>query len=241
MPRKKPLGLFITGTDTGVGKTYVAALIARQLVQMGLRVGVYKPVASGCERVKGTLVSQDAVMLWEAAGRPLSLEEVCPQCFEAPLAPPMAARLEGKSVDAALLRSGLEPWLNWADVILIEGAGGLMSPLSEDDYVADLAYEFGYPLLVVSKNVLGTINLTLLTLIGAATFREGLDVAGIVLNEPSPPDPADLSVQSNFAELAARCVPPVLGHVPYGASVIEPAVDWRSVLQKPRSKKLPQW
>ena len=81
-------GLFITGTDTGVGKTYVAALIARSLAASGRRVGVYKPAASGCPRdPDGRLVSGDAVALWEAAGQPGELEYVCPQCFAAPLGP----------------------------------------------------------------------------------------------------------------------------------------------------------
>lgn len=229
MTRKKPLGLFITGTDTGVGKTYIGSLIAQELVRAGLRVGVYKPVASGCRRAKGDLVSEDAQTLWEAAGKPLSLEEVCPQRFEAPLAPPLAAQAEGKSVDTRLLREGLKPWLKWADVVLVEGAGGLMSPLSEEDYVADLAYEFGYPLLVVSKNILGTINHTLLTLIAATTFREGIDVVGIVLNEPAAPDADDASLKSNLAELKARCVPPVLAHVAHRAREFNPPVDWQTV------------
>src|SRR4051794_763685 len=80
-------GAFITGTDTGVGKTYVASLIARQLVQDGLKVGVYKPVASGCRREGKHVVADDAVQLWEAAGKPGRLEDVCPQRFLAPLAP----------------------------------------------------------------------------------------------------------------------------------------------------------
>lgn len=225
-----PLGLFVTGTDTGVGKTYIGALIARDLVASGLRVGVYKPAASGCERVNGELLSEDAIQLWEAAGRPLSLEEVCPQRFEAPLAPPQAARVEGKTVDTRLLRAGLKPWLDWAQIVLIEGVGGLMSPISDEDYVADLAYEFGFPLLLVSRNVLGTINHTLLTLIAAATFREGIDVAGIVLNEPAAPNSDDRSRESNLEELRPRCVPPVLGQVAYGAQLFRPAVNWQSVV-----------
>src|SRR5688572_27332873 len=101
-------GLFITGTDTGVGKTYVAALIAGALVTAGRTVGVYKPTASGCRREGGELISDDAVALWEAAGRPGELERACPQRFAAPLAPHLAARAEGREVDAALLRSGLD-------------------------------------------------------------------------------------------------------------------------------------
>ncbi len=122
MPHDPP-GLFITGTDTGVGKTYVAALIARALVASGRRVGVYKPAASGCTRdAQGRIVSDDAVALWEAAGRPGDLEHVCPQRFLAPLAPHLAARAEGKTLDADLLRAGLDYWKARSDIILVEGA-----------------------------------------------------------------------------------------------------------------------
>ena len=152
----------------------MAALIAPRLAAEGRKVGVYKPAASGCRRQDGVLVSDDAVALWNAAGRPGELERVCPQRFAAPLAPHLAALAEGRRLDADLLREGLEYWRERSEIILVEGAGGLMSPLGEDEYVADLAEEFGFPLVVVSRNVLGTINQTLQTLIAAAVFREGL-------------------------------------------------------------------
>lgn len=217
-------GLFITGTGTGVGKTYVAKLIARSLTAAGRRVGVYKPVASGYRPQEGGLVCDDAVALWEAAGRPGELERVCPQRFAAPLAPHLAAAAEQKTVDARLLRSGLDFWSEHSDIVLVEGAGGLMSPVTDDEYVADLAYDFGFPLVVVTPNVLGTIHQTLSTLIAAATFREGLAVAGVVLNHPSPE--RDASTSSNRGELARRCVPPLLGELPWQAERIEPEVDW---------------
>ena len=219
-------GLFITGTGTEVGKTYVAAIIAATLADQGHRVGVYKPVASGCHRRDGELVSDDALTLWEAAGQPGELSAVCPQRFEAPLAPNVAAREEGKQVDAELLQSGLDYWLERSDVILVEGVGGLMSPVSDEDYVADLAYEFGFSLVVVASNVLGVINQTLQTLITAATFREGIDVAGVVLNDIRRPSGDDVSTSSNRKELASRCVPPVLAQVNWGASRFETGVDW---------------
>ncbi len=217
-------GLFVTGTDTGVGKTYVAALIARSLVVEGRRVGVYKPVASGCEQTAEGLVSHDALTLWEAAGRPGSLEQVCPQCFTAPLAPPVAAKLEGRTVDSKLLRTGLDVWSRDYDIVIVEGVGGLMSPLTEDEYVADLAYDFGFPLVVVTRDALGTIHQTLSTLIVAATFRKGLDVAGIVLNQVTAK--ADASVETNELELKSRAVPPVLARLPWQGALFEPALDW---------------
>ncbi len=217
-------GLFITGTGTGVGKTYVACLIARALRQSGKRVGVYKPVASGCELQNGELISPDALSLWAAAGEPETLEAVCPQRFAAPLAPHLAARAEGKRVDASLLRSGSEFWRTSSDVVIVEGAGGLMSPMSEDDYNADLAASLGFPLVVVAANELGTINATLQTLIAAATYGEGLSIAGVVLNSPRKlaDDP---STDSNPDELARRCMPPLLAIVDH-AGEFDREVDW---------------
>ncbi len=219
-------GLFITGTDTEVGKTYVAALIASSLTAQGHRVGVYKPVASDCCREGDQLVSDDALTLWKAAGQPGDLSAVCPQRFEAPLAPNVAAREEGKQVDADQLRSGLDYWLDCSDVVLVEGVGGLMSPASDEDYVADLAFSFGFPLIVVAPNVLGVINQTLQTLITAATFRDGIDVAGIILNDVREHPGKDVSAHSNRLELASRCVPPVLAHLGWGAVGFDGDIDW---------------
>jgi dethiobiotin synthetase len=219
----KPLGLFIAGTDTDVGKTYVTALIARELCASGRRVGVYKPVASGCSEVDDRLVSDDAVQLWEAAGRPGDLERVCPQRFAAPLAPPQAARAEGREVDSHLLRSGLDYWRERSEIVLVEGAGGLLSPVTDEDYVADLAEEFGWPTIVVARNALGTINHTLSALVVAATFRESLQVAGVVLNNClATPDP---SAATNADELRRRCMPPVLATVGWQSGFDAP-IDW---------------
>lgn len=216
-------GLFITGTDTNVGKTYVTALIARDLVANGRRVGIYKPAASGCVGDE----TDDPFVLWDAAGRPLTMAAVCPQTFDAPLAPHLAARAEGKEVDAELLRTGLDAWQDNCDIILVEGIGGLMSPITDDEYVADLALDFGFPLIVVAPNTIGVINQTLQTLIAAATFRAGLDVAGIVLNALNhTTNPSDESTKSNASEIAARCVPAVLATVADG---FDRTVDWLSL------------
>ncbi|HEX4414724.1 MAG TPA: dethiobiotin synthase [Lacipirellulaceae bacterium] len=226
-------GLFITGTGTGVGKTYVAALIARALRNSGLRVGVYKPVASGCELQQGELVSPDALSLWTAAGEPGTLEEVCPQRFAAPLAPHLAARAEGRRVDTTLLRRGMERWRETSDVVLVEGAGGLMSPISDEDYNADLADAFGYPLIVVAANELGTINATLQTLIAATTYGNGLSIAGVVLNSPQRLA-TDPSIDSNPDELSRRCVPPLLALVDHATGFDRP-VDWASLANAGRN------
>ncbi len=225
MIKKPPRGLFVTGTDTEIGKTYVSALIAKALVEKGHRVGVYKPVSTDCIREAETLMSVDAITLWKASGKPLDLESVCPQRFEAPLSPNQAAAKEGRTVNSQLLRSGLAKWCDHCDVIVVEGVGGLMSPIADDEFVADLAYDIGYPLVVVSPNVLGTINHTLQTLITAATFKNGLPVAGIVLNNPGS-TLADESAETNREQIERNAVSPVLTDVKYEANDFSTAVDW---------------
>lgn len=221
-------GLFITGTGTEVGKTYVASLLAQTLYQQGIRVGVYKPVASGCSvGAHGDLIADDARILWEAAGKPGSLEAVCPQKFQAALAPHRAAEAAGQVVDQKRLREGLGFWADQCDVVLIEGAGGLMSPLSQHDYNADLAQEFGYPLVVVAPNRLGVINDVLQTLITATTFQNGLPVAGIVLNHLEGEQ--DLSAATNRQELSMRCVPPLLAEVSWQGTRLQGNVDWLNI------------
>ena len=218
-------GLFITGTGTEVGKTHVTAMIARALVAEGRRVGVYKPAASGCRRDGEVLVADDAVALWEAAGRPRTLEQVCPQRFAAPLAPNLAAAGEGKKVDSALLRTGVDCWRTNSDIILVEGAGGLMSPLSDDDYNLDLAAELGWPLVIVAENRLGVIHAALTTLITARAKAPQLPIAGIVLNQ-SQPHADDASLASNAAELMARAGVPLLACVNYGDTDFRECVNW---------------
>ncbi|MEN1679487.1 MAG: dethiobiotin synthase [Planctomycetota bacterium] len=224
-------GLFVTGTSTEVGKTYVTSLIARQLVGEGLRVGVYKPVASGCVIGEDDqLVSEDATSLWEAAGRPLTLEAVCPQRFKAPLAPNRAAACEQKTVDSRRLREGVAPWLDGFDFVLVEGAGGLLSPLSDEDYNADLAIDLHashrWPLLVVAANTLGTINATLQTIITANAYRSGVPVAGVVLSQVDErPDP---SAASNHLDIARSSPAPLLADVRWQGGFDQP-VDWLKV------------
>ncbi len=218
-------GLFITGTSTGVGKTHVASMIARQLVREGRRVGVYKPVASGCRETAEGRVADDAVALWEAAGRPGRLDDVCPQKFVASLAPPRAARLEGRRVDPSLLRAGIVPWRLTSEIVLVEGAGGLMSPLSDVLYNVDLAAELGFPLLIVAANELGVINATLQTLITAKSKAPQLPIAGLVLNQTAALK-NDASLASNADELIARCDASLLATVNYGATEFASPVDW---------------
>lgn len=225
-------GLFITGTDTGVGKTFVACGILRDLVAARVRAGAYKPVCSGAEASPdGSLRWPDVDALADALDGEFPAERICPQCFVAPLAPPLAATSEGRQVDPALLIAGRDWWADQVDTLIVEGAGGLLSPIADGVSNADLARKLGYPLLIIAADRLGTINHTLLT-VEAAQAR-GLRIAGILLNRLS--DPADASVESNRDVLARLTPVPVLDVWPHGAiRLLRPGrsgvrIDWSAL------------
>ncbi len=171
-----PESLFITGTDTGVGKTAVTASLAAVLHEQGLDVGVMKPVSSG-----GT---GDAQLLKKAAGVSDSLDLINPIRLAAPLSPNVAAQLEDRRILLEPVVNAYRRLTTLHDTVLVEGVGGLLVPIRDDFSVADLALQFGLPLVVVARAALGTINHTLLTLEAAAT--RGLRVRGVVYNTPQP-------------------------------------------------------
>lgn len=221
------VGLFVTGTDTGVGKTHLTCLLARQLRDAGVVVGAYKPAASG--REAGHWHDVDA--LAQATGHTFPLERICPQRFIAPLAPPEAARAEGRTVDGQLLKTGVDWWRDRVDVLLVEGVGGLLCPLTDSETVVDLAAALDWPVLIVARNGLGTINHTLLT-VEVARGR-GLNIAGVVINEPECPDE---SSGTNATTISHHGNIPILAHVTHGDSGhLRPVpgsntIDWLSVV-----------
>ncbi len=204
-------GVFITGTDTGVGKTFLAAAVVRVLRDAAVNVGAYKPVVSGSDDGAGPPRWRDIEELAAALDHRFPAERIGPQRFHAALAPPAAARHEGRRVDAALLRSGVEWWRSRVDTLVVEGAGGLLCPVSDDDLAADLARDLGFPLVVVARSGLGTINHTLLTV--EVALGRGLKVAGVVVNRHGESG-RDAAAASNPAEIARRCPVPVLGVLP---------------------------
>lgn len=227
-----PRGLFISGTDTDVGKTRVAVSIVAALVRRGLRVGVVKPVASGC--ASPAAPGSDPLALWEAAGRPRTPADVCPQAFAAPLAPRSAARLEGRDVDERLLRTAVEGWLPTSDVLVVEGAGGLFSPLGSTTLNADLARDLALPVVIVDRARLGLVGRTLATARAAAA--EGLAVAAIVISWTQPPadapgDPVGerAIVADGLADLGQRLPGVPRGVLEHDGSTITPAIDWAAV------------
>ena len=194
---------FVTGTGTDVGKTYCAAQFAKTCHEAGKRVGVYKPVASGCViNDAGELFADDAHQLWQAAGQPLNLHAVCPQRFAASLSPPAAAEIVGATVDEKLLVSGLDVYANLPlDVLIIEGAGGLFSPLSASLLNIDFAIHLRthWPelrVVLVAPNRLGTIHDCIATV--RASESAGLPIDQIVLNQFAIPD---ASVATNADEI----------------------------------------
>jgi dethiobiotin synthetase len=174
-------GLFVTGTDTGVGKTIVASALVAALRARGVRACGTKPVESGCGRDPGTgeLVPADGVLLRAASGDAEPLEAIAPVRLEHPLAPLAASRTGGAPVDPARLVRAVEELKARHEMVVVEGIGGFKVPLAEGFMVADLAERLGLPVLVVASPFLGTINHTLLTV--EAAGLAGLEVKGVVL------------------------------------------------------------
>ncbi|QDT03188.1 ATP-dependent dethiobiotin synthetase BioD 1 [Rubripirellula lacrimiformis] len=211
-PHGTPPTLFFAGTDTDVGKTYVACLVTKVIAERGRVVGVYKPVASGCREVDGVRIADDAVALAGAAGCPDAMDVVCPQRFLAPLAPPAAAAAEGRGVDSDLLFRGADAWAGNCDALIIEGAGGLFSPLADGVLNIDLALKFdGCKLIIVAANRLGAIHQTLATI--AAARHRGLNPDGVILCDPT--GQTDGSIDGNADQIARYTDVPILAVVPY--------------------------
>jgi dethiobiotin synthetase len=190
-------GLFVTGTDTGVGKTVVTAAIALALKARGLDVGVVKPVETG---------DGDGDTLRRLAELEETPEQIAPFSFSAPLAPLVAARLEGLELDLDAVASAVRRGDH--ELTLVEGVGGLLCPMGPDWTIADLAASLALPLLVVARAGLGTVNHTLLTVEEAR--RRGLEVAGVVMNGR-----VDESTATNAELIESFGAVPVLAQVPW--------------------------
>lgn len=191
-------GIFVTGTDTGVGKSLVSAALARFLVRQGIRVGVMKPVESGVSMPSA--LGQDGELLRWAADCDAPIELISPCRLREPLAPSLAAKLDGTVIDIDGLVSDAKQLLERYEFVIIEGAGGLMVPLRDTFMVGDLARRIGLPLLTVCRPGLGTINHTLLTLQAARSW--GLEPAGLVVNGmPELPGMAEQHAPSMLAQL----------------------------------------
>ncbi|HET6831336.1 MAG TPA: dethiobiotin synthase [Solirubrobacterales bacterium] len=188
-------GVFVTGTDTGVGKSVVAAVIAATAARTGLDVSVFKPAVSGL----GEEGEPDHELLARASGSSQSADEIAPYRYDPPVSPHLAAEMAGEEIDTDLLVSAAADAAAAADAIVCEGVGGLMVPLAPDYLVRNLAVELGHPLVIAARPGLGTINHTLLTI--EAAWAAELEVATVVLT-PWPPGPGRLE-SSNRETIAA--------------------------------------
>ncbi len=212
-------GIFVTGTDTNVGKTWIAAGLTAVLRQRGLKAGYFKPVQSGCPEEGGRLIPTDARLARELAALPEPLELLTPIVLSLPLAPGVAAAREGVKVDLERVAASFRELARRYDFLVVEGAGGLYVPLVDTKFlVLDLARWLQFPLLVVARAGLGTINHTALTVLAAR--QAGLPVAGVILNRGSATP--GLAEQTNPAVIEAITGVPILGKVPEIANLESP-------------------
>jgi len=195
-----PRGYFITGSDTDVGKTYIACQIVEQLRSAGVVVETRKPAESGCLVNAGDgFGAQDAAALRRANGERESIERIAPFRFRAALAPHRAARLENRELELSQLLAACSRDAA-GSCLLVEGAGGFYSPLAADGLNADLACALQLPVIAVVDDRIGAVNQALMT--AAAIAGRGLQVAAIILNQVSP---CNADGMDNAADLAEYC------------------------------------
>ncbi len=182
-PALRSRGLFVAGTDTGVGKSLVAAGLIRLASAGGLQAQGLKPVETGCAKVGDSLFPEDGAFLVGAGNNAISLEECTPFRFSMPAAPYRAAKAEGKPLTLAGIEEHILRMVSEADLTVVEGAGGLMVPIDEGGLLIDLIERLRFPVVLVGRSSLGTLNHTLLSL--EALERRGINTIGVVLSSLS--------------------------------------------------------
>jgi dethiobiotin synthetase len=200
-------GFFVAGTDTGVGKTLVAAALLRRFGALGLRAAGMKPIAAGCEQGRNA----DVEALLAAGMRGLDRKLVCPYLFEPPIAPHIAAREAGVNIDLAVIEQAFIALSGKSEVIVVEGVGGFRVPLDEHEDAGAIPRRLGLPVVLVVGLRLGCLNHALLT--QEAIEAEGLEFAGWIANRI---DPAMARAEENVEALKRRLRAPLLAYVPFG-------------------------
>lgn len=209
-PYMKTNGIFITGTDTGIGKTIAAGFIIRALKGKGLDVGVMKPVETGCSKKGGELKPHDAIFLKNIAGVNDPLDLINPYRFKEPAAPSAAARLNKKKISLSKIRDCYMKLAELHDFMLVEGAGGLLVPLNNKETILDMIKLLRLPVIIVSALKLGTINHTLLTIKHAE--KSGIKILGIIFNNLTPQKKDYLM---NMEEIKRFTDVHVIGEIPF--------------------------
>jgi dethiobiotin synthetase len=236
-------GLFVTGTDTEVGKTVIAGAIANYFFRQGVRIAVSKPVATGCVHRREGLVSEDAEFLASCADARFPLDLICPQRYKEPLAPAVAADraqqpLEWEAIDRSLRLMTAE-----ADVIIVEGVGGILVPLDKQHTTLDLAKWLNLPTVIVARPNLGTISHTLLTI--DVLRRAKVPIAGVVINR-YPAESASIAEETAPRYIEKHGKVPILAIVPNHRTLGRPPlpqaitspidmVDWQEVARASRA------
>lgn len=211
--------LFVTGTDTNVGKSVVTVLLALRLRELGIDAGVMKPMASGCRMEDGVLVSDDALFLKEMTGVDDDLDLINPIRLEEPLAPLVAARRCGQPTHDYLPRTlaAYAELQERHDCVIVEGVGGLLVPIAENDghtfTCVDLANSLGLPVVLVARRILGTINHSVLTC--RTALESPADFAGLVFSDAVPVDYDDIAAQTSPALISEMTGLPIWGQVPF--------------------------
>jgi dethiobiotin synthetase len=208
----KHKGLFITATDTGVGKTVMSGTIAKILRRAGKNVGVFKPVATGCRSTREGLVSEDTEFLSCCAESEFSLDDITPITYSTPAAPLACETAEHRLVDLEKIITAYNYICSKTDCVIVEGIGGIRVPITAGLDVLGMAKAFGLPVVIVARPNLGTINHTLLTI--NAVRNENLPLAGVIINgyDKSKADFAWQSVPAIIAEVGKT---PILAVVPF--------------------------
>lgn len=204
---------FVVGTDTGVGKTYIASRLVRHFAASGLQVVGMKPVASGCDtgthgNWENQLVNEDMAALYAASNVKADLDLINPYRFQPAIAPHIAAQQAGVTIDTEVIRQRYQTLQGMADVVIVEGAGGFFVPLNDTETIADLAVKLNIPLVLVVGMRLGCINHALLTV--EAIQARGLTLAGWVANRIDAEMPV---FEENLASLRQRIAAPCLAVV----------------------------
>lgn len=214
-------GLFITATDTEVGKTIISGAIAAALSERGMNVGVMKPAASGgVADGGGMLVAEDATFLMRAAGiEEIERKLVNPLCLAPALTPAVAAVVSGVSVDVQTFITSYHRLAELHDPVVVEGVGGMIAPLWQDYLVADMLADLALPAIIVARPKLGTINHTVLTVEYARS--RGLNIAGIIFNGWNQHEVGILE-KSNEEYITRLTGLPILGKFPYISSISVP-------------------
>jgi dethiobiotin synthetase len=231
-------GIFITGTDTGVGKTIVSAAIIRALIKKGINTGAMKSVESGCIKKNDVLIPQDGMFLKKIADMDDSIDLITPMRFEHPLSPMVASDLEKMPVALDKIFIAYKRLSEKYEFMVVEGAGGILVPIkkerksgrAEDQkfkkhpvyFMSDLIKDLKLPVIIVARPSLGTINHTLLTVNQA--MREGIEVLGVIINHSSPPENS-IAEKTNPEALKELCPVPVIWEAPFVCDVSAERID----------------